>query len=468
MTDRKTILFLFVRALSAAVNVLSIAIFTRLAGPVDYGQYLIIFAWATILFGFATQWMKFAYFGVYRPGPKSDEFLLSFGALALGATGIVFLLVLTVALTGLIPLSISFPVFTLVLGMTFYEGAFEASRTQQDNKIMILAMLLRATLMLLLGAGALIYAESAQNLAYAIAIAHVLAAAPSLFSFRHSNLNAATWTTILKIVRYGWPLALAFGVVAAGQSVDRLLLAQLVGADKMAPYGVISDFLRQTYMVAGEGIALSLITTAKHHFNKGNQAESDRIMRQAFTACLSAAIFGALFFIFLGDEIVSVLLGPDFRQSAIAALPILAIAFAIMTMRLFYFAQIIYFTASTSIELIVALIFVLTSVTGVFLLVPAHGAVGAATALLLANLVSTLLLIAIGRRSYLLPIDRKGAVFIILLAVAAAVICYAIESVGLDKFIRFGAQAAVIGACAVILLLRFRFWGVSPITLPQH
>ena len=36
------------RAFAAVLNFASVAIFARLAGPADYGEYLLIFAWAFI------------------------------------------------------------------------------------------------------------------------------------------------------------------------------------------------------------------------------------------------------------------------------------------------------------------------------------------------------------------------------------------------------------------------------------
>lgn len=461
MADRKTILFLSVRALSAAINVISIAIFTRLAGPLDYGAYLIIFAWATIVFGFTTQWMKFSYFGVYRDGPSSDEFLISFSTLLLLALSIVLSIILLSAATGAISPSISFPIFSLVLGMTIYEGSFEASRTRQNNKIMVVAMLSRAVLILALGTVVLAAAESPQNLAYAIAAAHLLAAIPSIYSFRKSKFNAASRITVLRIILFGWPLALSFGVIAIGQSIDRLLLAHLAGPDKMAPYGVVADFLRQSFMVAGEGIALSLITSAKYYFNIKENAASEEIMRKAFTACLSAALFGALFFIFLGNAVISVLLGPEFRQSAMEAMPLLAIAFAVMTIRLFYFSQVIYFTSATHLELLSSLIFVFVSSTCVFLFVPSYEAQGAAWALLLANIATTAFLVVVSRRYLRLPIDWDGACFIVILALVTCTACWLASLINAIELLQNAVQLTLFLIAAIILLIRFRFWNTA-------
>ena len=68
MLNTSGLLYLSARAISAAGNLLAVAIFSRLAGPAEYGHYVLIFAWSLIVYGFGAQWMRFAYFGVYQSG----------------------------------------------------------------------------------------------------------------------------------------------------------------------------------------------------------------------------------------------------------------------------------------------------------------------------------------------------------------------------------------------------------------
>jgi O-antigen/teichoic acid export membrane protein len=76
-----------------------------------------------------------------------------------------------------------------------------------------------------------------------------------------------------------------------------------------------------------------------------------------------------------------------------------------MTMRNFYFAQVIYFTHASYLDLMVSLLFVAVSTVLSLLLVPVYGSHGAALALMVACIVSCLAFMAIGRRWYALPID---------------------------------------------------------------
>src|SRR5271168_4247723 len=66
MLNTSGLVYLCARTMSAAGNLLAVAIFSRLAGPAEYGHYVLIFAWSLIAYGFGAQWMRFAYFGVYQ------------------------------------------------------------------------------------------------------------------------------------------------------------------------------------------------------------------------------------------------------------------------------------------------------------------------------------------------------------------------------------------------------------------
>jgi O-antigen/teichoic acid export membrane protein len=86
-------------------------------------------------------------------------------------------------------------------------------------------------------------------------------------------------------------------------------------------------------------------------------------------------------------------------------IPIFAVAFAFMTMRNFYFAQVIYFISASYLELVISLLFLIISAALSLLLVPNHGPHGAALALMIASIISCLAFMVIGRRWYKLPID---------------------------------------------------------------
>src|SRR5262249_11767291 len=84
MLNTPVVLYFGSRAIAAAGNLLAGAIFARLAGPAEYGHYVLIFAWSMIVYGFGAQWMRFAYFGVYQ-SRRVDEYVAALAQLLVAA-----------------------------------------------------------------------------------------------------------------------------------------------------------------------------------------------------------------------------------------------------------------------------------------------------------------------------------------------------------------------------------------------
>src|SRR3984957_17295862 len=404
MLNTSGLLYLSARGMSAAGNLLAVAIFSPMAGPAEYGHYVFIFAWSLIVYGFGAQWMRFAYFGVYHLD-RFGEYVASLARLLAAGIAIVALVLTGLGLFGFFEPSFLVAVFALVCGITLYEAAFEVARTLLNVRGAALAMILRTVLMVGLGSASLYLGGGARGLAIAIAIAHIVAAAPALATFSKIRLSHYSRAASLHIISYGWPLLLSFGVTAVGQSMDRLLLAHYLGVATLGPYGVVADVLRQSFTVLGEAIILSLVTVAKTQANRGDADGANQTLQKAFSACLAAATFGAAFFIVFGDAVLRVVLQPDFVAPMQDLIPIFAIAFAFATMRNFYFAQVIYFTNASYLDLIVALLFLAVSTALSVVLVSAYGPLGAAVALMAACIFACVAFMVLGRSWYKMPID---------------------------------------------------------------
>jgi O-antigen/teichoic acid export membrane protein len=451
MLNTSGLLYLFARAISAAGNLFAVAVFSRMAGPAEYGHYVLIFAWSLIVYGFGTQWMRFAYFGVYHH-TRYGEYVASLGRLLGAGLLIVAIVLAALGLSGLFEPSFLVAVFGLVCGITVYEAAFEVARTLQNARGAALSMILRTVLTVVFGSASLYIGGGARGLAIAIALAHVIAAVPSLATFSSVRLSQSSRAASLHIVSYGWPLLLSFGVTAVGQSIDRLLLAHYLGLATLGPYGVVADVLRQSFTVLGEVIILSLVTIAKQYANEGNHEAADKTLKKAFNAVLAAACFGAAFFVVFGDFVLQAILNPEFVAPMRDLVPILAVAFAFMTMRNFYFGQVIYFTNASYLELVVSLTFLLASTLLSFVLIPAEGPYGAALALMVACMVACLAFVLLGRRWYKMPIDVTALGVLPSLALILIAAAYTISGLVPGQLLPLALDAvlfALAGAYAV-------------------
>jgi O-antigen/teichoic acid export membrane protein len=461
MLNATGLLYLSARTVSAAGNLLAVAIFSRLAGPAEYGHYVLIFAWSLIVYGFGTQWMRYAYFGVYHPG-RFGEYVASLARL-LGAGAVAVALVLTaLGLFRLFEPGFLIAVFALVCGMTIYEAAFEVARTTLNARGAALSMILRAALTLGLGSASLWFGGGARGLALAIAIGNGVAAIPALATFAEVRLSDFSRAASLHIVSYGWPLFLSFGVTAAGLSIDRLLLAHYLGLAALGPYGVVADILRQSFTVVGEIIILSLVTLAKQHANEDNRDAADKTLLKAFNACFAAATFGAAFFIVFGNLVLQAVLKPEFIAPTAGLIPFFAIAFAFMTMRNFYFGQVIYFSNASYLELIVSLLVLVISIALSVTLVPVYGVYGAATSFLVASMVGCIAFVVLGRRWYKMPIDLVALGVLPSLAIIFIFAAHNAEGLFASASARFAVDAVIFAICAGYAVRHFGLLSLPP------
>src|SRR5271154_1820777 len=163
MLNTSGLLYLSARAVSAAGNLLAVAVFSRLAGPSEYGHYVLIFAWSLIVYGFGAQWIRYAFFGVYQ-SKRYGEYAGSLVALLAAGLTIVAVVLSALGIFGFFSPSFLFAVFALVCGMTLYEAAFEIARTMLNVPNAALSMILRTVLPVLFGSTSLWLGGGARGL----------------------------------------------------------------------------------------------------------------------------------------------------------------------------------------------------------------------------------------------------------------------------------------------------------------
>ncbi len=353
MLNTSGLLYLSARAVSAAGNLLAVAIFSRLAGPAEYGHYVLIFAWSLIVYGFGAQWMRFAYFGVYHH-ERFGEYVASLARLLGAGIAMVALVLAALGLFGFFEPSFLIAVFALVCGITVYEAAFEVARTLLNARGASLSMILRTVLMIGFGSASLYAGGGARGLAVAIAVAHLIAAAPSLATFSNVRLSHFSRAASLHIVSYGWPLLLSFGVTARRPEHRPACCSPIIsGWPRSDPTASSPTCCGRVSPCSARRSSCRWSRSPRPKPTAATRKPPIKTLQMAFNACLAAATFGAAFFIVFGDVVLQAMLQPEFIAPTRDLIPILAIAFAFATMRNFYFAQVIYFTNASYLDLVV-------------------------------------------------------------------------------------------------------------------
>ena len=89
MTERHLAFFMVAKVASAFLGLLSVSVFTRLAGPAQYGEYLIFFAYANIIYNLGFAWLRYSFFAAsYQVEQEREQIATYMYAAAIGLIAI--------------------------------------------------------------------------------------------------------------------------------------------------------------------------------------------------------------------------------------------------------------------------------------------------------------------------------------------------------------------------------------------
>jgi O-antigen/teichoic acid export membrane protein len=456
MITEHALLYLGSRVFAAAANLAAVAIFTRLAASDVYGGYLLIFSWAFVIYGFFGQWLGAAFFAVYEHETAAAQIGM-LGRLLIGAVLGAGALILAVAAAGLVPWPVAGALFLVVSALSLFITMMEAGRTQLEARLVSIMLVARAVLIVTFGALALLSGGGALALAAALAAANIVAALPGLVRLAPHLVEAPNAAALRRFLDYGWPLVIAFGVTALGQNVDRLILAHAVGTAELGSYGATSDFLKQSFGVISEAIVLAVVSIAKNAQIRGDDAAARGTLEDAFRALAVTVFFGAVFIMTFADELVQIVFGPDFRDTARMLVPALIAANGVLIFRAFYFGQSIYFGQSSRNEVIAsALMFSLAGALS-FMLIPRYGVFGAAWATTCGQIAACSVFLVARPRMPIPFASLLGIVTAAGLVLAAEVM---LDHAALGVPARIAAKLAVFAAAVVFVIRHFNILGL--------
>lgn len=451
---RHLALYFAARGFAAFGNLVAIAVFTRLAGPEIYGHYVVMFAAATVISGFSVQWIRYGFFNHYRSDEDRD-FFASFLALIVVSMGVtVAVATAAFALNGA---NLAFAAGALLIGLStaLFDVITEVCRTRLEVGRAALSMALKAVMVLVLGGLALRAEGSAVALACGIAAAHAVATIPAAISLGRLLGGRPTWREIRKLVVFGWPLMLSFGIGAFAQGADRFVLAGLDGAAATGAYGALSDLVRASFVILGESISLATVPLAKRLFAAGDRAGATETLSQAFSLLIVVGIFMVSAFLVFAPNLLPLVFPAAFiAGSEEILLPILAAAF-LLVVRNVYLAQVIYFTRASHFELVSALILAVVNLALCAVLVPRYGALGAALGFLGGQVASGLLFLLVGRGGFRMPTPWRPVVGMVLVGIALTFAGRALGGLQLPVSAMLLAEAALFAGGALVTAIGF-------------
>lgn len=458
MTRWHTFLYLSARILAAILSLAAVVIFARLAGAAAFGTYLLILATSLVLNCLTLQWLRYALFQAYKPEKSADQ-IATYVRIVLAMVGLASVVFLLIELSGLIDRRIALGVFTIMLGMTFYDAMAEVGRIKLQAGTVAGATVLRAALTITFGVFALETFNDPIVLAMAIGLANLIAVAPILYRIWPDLVGGAPSREIASgFFRYALPLAmaLAFSMIAA--LAERYILAAQLGTQALGPYGASTDFIRQGFTVIGEGLMMALVTLAKSHATAGRNEEARVILRMASRLFSFVAVFGIGFFVLVGGLVLQTLYGAEFVAALEPVVPWIVLSGALLMMRNYYLGQVIYFRGSATIELYVSIAAVLVVIVTSVLLIPSMGILGAALSQVAGQSVACAAMAVYGRRTFQMPFDLKALIGMIAVVGTLVLMAKLIETPGLTVWGRAAIDVSALSLAALGVIVWLRLW----------
>ncbi len=460
MILRHTVIYIGSRIFAAALNLLSVALFARLAGPETFGQYLLYLASAYIVYGFAIQWLRMSFFAVYKANhslPIVGTFIWTMAFFV----GLVVLIAGVVALVGFYPRDVIVGTVLPTIGIAVFETFFEISRARLKVELIGVATLFRALFVPVGGAAGFEMTGTAVGLAAGVSLAHILAATPLVREAWSAFFVKYSGTIAREYLKYGSPLILAFGINAVGQSADRLLLARLDSVGAVGPYGAVGDLIKQSLVVVSEAVAGSYMPHAKRAASDGDSVQTRTILTEAFRAYAFITLFGAAFIFCFAPDVVRLLFGEPFEQAAETLVPFFTIATALYVFRAYYFGQAIYFLGNASAELYASTATAVAGIVTAALLIPSHGSTGAAIGLLAAQTVGCFVAALAARKWQAMPFPLLDLLGIATVAAAAAFIADAAALLPIGHVALLVLRFTVLSAGACFIVAAYDIFGLG-------
>jgi O-antigen/teichoic acid export membrane protein len=243
------------------------------------------------------------------------------------------------------------------------------------------------------------------------------------------------------LARTGLPLTVSLTLLAISSVIDRFIIAGLVGAADAGEYVASLDLVRQTLMMPAMSAAAAFFPLAVQiHAAKGEAATKTHLAECA-ELLFSITLPAGLGFAAISTHIAGVVLGAEFRDTAVQVMPIIAISVIFQVITQQYLHASFLLSNRNSFYLINTASIIAANVILTFVLVSRYGTVGAAWARLGADVTGFIFALVLSRFAFRVPfpLGRLALVVIASLGMTLTV-------VALDRSLHVTGLAA----CAVL------------------
>ncbi len=403
MLLRHTSQYMISSAITAVLGFLSAAVFTRLLAPGDYGVYVVGFSMANFISAMAFGWVRYSAMRFESEGEKADVRMTTLAAYVLSAMTAPIILLIVRSFSD-VSWSRAALALALSLGLSLFELGQELLRSRLRVRAFLIGSALRSALafgtciaIAKLGGGGLGQLAGA-------ALAYFIAAA---LSGREIWRGPRAPIDPQKLKLFFW---LGLSVTAAGilitfqAAFDRLFIAWRFGDIEAGLYGASADVVRQIVLIPAGSVAAAAFPLTVRTFATGSAEDTRRQLERSGELLLAVLAPASIGLALTAPYLVSFLLGPNFRETARAVMPILAFAWLFQSISQSYIHLSFHLSMKQVLSMPHGLAALICNGLLLWPLTTHFGFVGAAWSLLISEIVGAAAGYALTFRSYPLPL----------------------------------------------------------------
>jgi O-antigen/teichoic acid export membrane protein len=409
---RHSILYFAVRVGNGVFAIATLAVFTRLLSPEEYGVYALGMAVATFASGVLFQWLNVAISRFYPPhldDPSKVMDVMSYGfwvATAL-ATSIFIALFPFLGVFGLEAIT-GFALLLITIALGRHTLALQLANADSRPKRYGLLSWAKGGGALLAGCFFIHYGGGERGALLGFLAGLVLA----LIAFSPNPLLLLKFNSVDKrlaenMFRYSLPLALNNLAIAAVDVSDRFMIGIFIGVAQVAPYAVAYDLAQQTVGPMMNVLFLAAFPLIVKTFDSAQDEITRNRLHSLGCNLIAVGLPVAAGVGFFAGDISEIVFGNNFQHDATTVMPLLAAAIFIGAFKSYYLDVVFQLRNQTQYQGYIAILMAVVNIILNLLFLPTHGVVAAAWATLAAFTIGALLSWVWGRSFYSLLSLRK-------------------------------------------------------------
>ncbi|OUR75193.1 hypothetical protein A9Q75_17980 [Colwellia psychrerythraea] len=458
-------MYAITKLLPAIATLIGISLFTRLLSPNEYGIYslslLIASAGSAIFF----QWLSLALGRYYQEGGRKQKdkllstILISFLLISFFVFTVFFIAYL------LLDNEVDFLlVAVLVLTGAWFELNQRLSNADLRPRPYAISLTIKSTLAVVGGYYFILFGFSVDGVLIALCVSYLLATFVQFRYWKVFKLYLVDKKIFVQMLDYGLPLTLTFLMLFIINGSGKFFINYILDKSDVGMFSVAYDFTQYIIVTLCGVLHLAAFPLIIKAYSEKGEVEGKKQLLLSFGLLISVSVplvFGLISTI---NELATIFLGVEFRESSIQLIPPIAIALLLMVLKSYYFDYAFQLAQNTKLQLVGVAGGAITSFIANPILISLNGVEGATYAMLISFFVYLVICIYLGKRVFDMP--TIPWVNILKVSLSCALMILVIEHLTVSDLYLSLLAKITLGSCIYFLtMLLLNYMGTKELLL---